>query len=67
MKQQFNNSQLLLIARIIKYAMKHYENGGSWVIETMTHQEMIDTFPTVRAAKEWIRAIHSHQQDIYNA
>ena len=56
-----------LVSSIRQWANLNYEKGGSFIIETMTDAEIVEQFKTLKAAKDYAKAMRSRELDVQNA
>lgn len=55
------------VEQIKQWAMENYDDGGHWIIETMTDQEIFDEFKTIQEAIDWAYRIQDNYNDVKNA
>lgn len=55
------------VEQIKQWAMENYDEGGHWIIETLTDQEIFDEFKNVQEAIDWAERLQDIQEDIQNA
>jgi hypothetical protein len=64
---EHTTAQLKRAAKIFQWAAQNYENGGSWIVETYTTDEVIRDFKTLADAKRYCKLMHDREEDIRNA
>jgi len=55
------------VQEIKDWAMANYDEGGHWIIETMTDDEIFDEFANLQEAIDWAERLQDIQEDIQNA
>lgn len=55
------------VETIKQWAEENYADGGHWIIETLTDDEIRQEFNTVQDAIDWAKRIQDHYLDISNA
>lgn len=55
------------VEQIKQWATENYDEGGHWIIETLTDQEIFDEFKNVQEAIDWAYRIQDHYNDVTNA
>jgi hypothetical protein len=55
------------VETIKQWAEENYDDGGHWIIETLTDDEIRQEFNTVQDAIDWAKRIQDHYLDISNA
>jgi hypothetical protein len=61
------DENLTLARQILNWAKDNYDEGGHWIVETMTLEEIKQEFKTLQQAKEHCRVIQDRQEDIQNS
>jgi hypothetical protein len=56
-----------LVQQIKQWALANYENGGSWIIETHTDDEIASDFESLADAKRYCRIMHDRESEYRNA
>lgn len=51
-------------AEVLKWANDNYEEGGHWIVETMSEAEIIANFSTLEDAKEYCSLIQGRYEDV---
>ena len=52
-----------LIEKIKQWCLANYENGGSWIIETHTDEEIIESFKSLADAKRYCKLMKDREDD----
>jgi hypothetical protein len=55
------------VQEIKDWAMANYDEGGHWIIETMTDDEIFDEFANLQEAIDFAERLQDIQEDIQNA
>lgn len=55
------------VQEIKDWAMENYAEGGHWIIETMTDDEIFDEFANLQEAIDWAERLQDIQEDVQNA
>ena len=56
-----------LVQMIKEWATINYEKGGSFIIETMSDSEIAEQFNTLKAAKDYAKAMRAQELEVRNA
>ena len=56
--------QALLVKKIKDWALKNYDKGGHWIVETFTEEEILNDFSSLKSAKEYAKILHNRQREI---
>jgi len=52
-----------LVEEIKQWAMANYSTGGSWIIETFTDAEIIESFQSLADAKRYAKLMHDRETE----
>lgn len=58
---------LILVLEIEQWAKENYDEGGHWILETMTTQEIVDEFKSLSEAQKYCKRMQDYYQDVANA
>ncbi|MEY3920481.1 MAG: hypothetical protein RL634_242 [Bacteroidota bacterium] len=55
------------VEEIKQWAYQNYDEGGHWIIETLTDDEIRQEFKSLQEAIDWAERIQDNYQDALNA
>lgn len=55
------------VEEIKQWAYANYDEGGHWIIETLTDDEIRQEFNSLQEAIDWAERIQDNYEDVLNA
>ena len=52
---------------IMKWALENYAKGGHWIVETMSVEDIAETFKTLRKAQRYCALMQEQERACRNA
>lgn len=60
-------SEQFRASRIYNWAKQNYDQGGHWIVETMSLSEIAEEFATLACAKKYCKILVEQEENIKNA